>query len=321
MEQKKFEYICKGDKKILVKSHCKTDEKIIIENDVTEIGPYSLAGLSMKELILPCSLEKIYDFAISDCTNLKKITISEGTGEYIPLFGCDIDSTVFTDSTNLNKIEISKSCNTKETSMQSFDLMFSLIYQITGKDNPHRKPESNALEKILAKKSRNLTLCVTAKDKSLLIPKHVYNSCKTKFLEAVRTYYNGILFSFDIDELISINDDNQVQEKVTMKSFFDDFFITTKEYRIATAIEMYLFTGDETAKEYIQCNDKDVCNYIISTRNDAVFAQFLSLNLLSAATLNYVFTILDKNKMPLSTAYLLQIMQKSKIKSKHNLNL
>lgn len=324
MEQKKFEYICRDEKKILVKSYCKTAEKVVIENDVTEIGPYALAGMSMKELILPCSLKKIYDFAISDCANLKKITISEGTEENVPLFGCDIDSTVFTDSMNLNEIEISKSCNTKETSMWSFDFMFSLLYQIVGKENPYKTPETDTLEESFAKKNRNLTLCITAKDTSLLIPKHVYNSFRVKFLETVRTYFEGISFTLDIDDettSLNTNGANKTQKEMLTKSFFDDFFITTKEYRIATALEMYVFTGDETAKEYIQYNAKDVCNYIISTQTDTAFAQFLNLNLLSMETLKDVFGILDKNKMPLSTAYLLQTIQKTKIKDKHNLKL
>lgn len=308
MEQKKFEYICRNDKKILVKGYCENDKKIVIEDDVTTIGPFAFAGFKMEELVLPCSLEKMYDFAFSDCANLRKITISKGIRENVPEFGYSISNTAFIGCTSVTEIEClaNSNNNMEDEYMWEFNIVYNLLYLIMNENILGRNQISDALEKVF-EKQQQFTVSITVKDNSLLIPKYIYYDYKVKLLKSARKYLEEI--------------SNITHKETTKKSFFDSLPIAGKTYCIATAIEMYMLTGDEAAKEYIQCHAGDVCKYIMKSQNDTVFAQFLNLNLLSLKILKDVFDVLDKAKMPLSTAYLLQSMQEENIKDKNNLDL
>ncbi len=50
-------------------------EEIIVPEGVTYIGDYQFANFNMKKVVLPNSLEEIYDYAFYNCTKLKEINI------------------------------------------------------------------------------------------------------------------------------------------------------------------------------------------------------------------------------------------------------
>ena len=81
--EKKFEYIQNITDKLLVKCYCPDEKKIVVEDGVTMIGPSAFFGSKSEEIVLPGSIERIYDKAFMRCESLKRIAIGGNNLEEI----------------------------------------------------------------------------------------------------------------------------------------------------------------------------------------------------------------------------------------------
>ena len=81
--EKKFEYIQNITDKLLVKCYCPDEKKIVVEDGVTMIGPSAFFGSKTEEIVLPGSIERIYDKAFMRCESLKRIAIGGNNLEEI----------------------------------------------------------------------------------------------------------------------------------------------------------------------------------------------------------------------------------------------
>ena len=167
---KKFEYIKNPGENILVKCYCLDEKKIVVEDGVQTIGPSVFRGSKAEEIILPDSVEKIYDKAFAYCPYLKHITVGGNNLR-------EVSKQVFSGCVSLQEISF---VSTLEEDMRSIfsDLANSFIeshacYGLTTSgimDN---------IEEAFSKKHRKMTLKVSAGEKSIVIPRDVDMSGRT----------------------------------------------------------------------------------------------------------------------------------------------
>lgn len=297
MENKKFEYICKEGQKILAKCYCDKDKKVVVENDVSIIGPYAFSQCQLEEIVLPHSLEKIYDYAFCNCKNLKYITIARGVLEHPYSFTCNMGNEVFYGCESLEKIRLNNEAAQNRYVQNYHDFIRELLIQVVSFEGNYEERyifTPNILEEMLTKKKHKLTLEIDFGPKILLIPKFIRDGSIYGYTKCIK------------DCLCDWRQKDRI---------INDFFcvyIQNSKNRILSAIEMYVFEKNKTVKEFLYFHVCDIYEYLADENYDGIYAQFVSLNIIPVPPnkIKDIFDDISKKNMPISKAYLLQAMKK-----------
>lgn len=297
MKNKKFEYICKEGQKVLTKCYCDKDKKVVVENDVSLIGPYAFSQCELEEIVLPHSLEKIYDYAFCNCKNLKCITIARGVLDHPYSFTCNMGNEVFYGCENIEKIRLNDEAALYRHVENYPDFMRELLIQVTSFEGNYEAKymfTPNILEEALIKKKHKLTLEIDFGPKILLAPKFIRD---------------GSLYGYTNHIKDCLSDWRQKDR--TINDFFCIYMQNSKN-RMLSAIEMYMFEKDKTVKEFIYLHFNGIHEYLANEKYDGIYAQLVNLNLIPIPPnkVKDIFEDISKKNMPISKAYLLQTMKK-----------
>ena len=238
--EKKFEYIQNITDKLLVKCYCPDEKKIVVEDGVTMIGPSAFFGSKTEEIVLPGSIERIYDKAFMRCESLKRIVIGgnnlEEIGAWI-LDGC------------LNLQEVSFISALDEGVFQTFsDLASNFI-----KTCYFMKADKavSKMDRVFTERHRNMTIKVSAGKKEIVIPRYVNAISKT------------LLGKIAFNALLEGLDERTPKEDIA----FDNNGWTLNEFlrhnmndakcSFLTAMEFYFLEKDKGALQYLKRYRKD----------------------------------------------------------------
>lgn len=305
MKNKKFEYICKEDHKILVKCYCEKDKKIVVENDVSIIGPFAFSRCEFDEIVLPHSLERIYDYAFCNCKNLKCITVDRGMLEHPYSFTCNMGNGIFYGCESLEKIRLNDEAAQYRHVENYPDFIRELLIQVISFEGNYEEYmfTPNILEEALTKKKHKLTLEIDFGQRILLVPKFIRD---------------GSIYGYTRRIKDCLCDWRQKD------SIINDFFymyMQNSKNRMLSAIEMYMFEKDKAVKEFIYLHFNGIHEYLANEKYDGIYSQFVNLNLIPPDRLKEIFDDVSKKNMPISKAYLLQILQKLNEEGSVNLAL
>ena len=297
--EKRFEYIKNPEENMLVKCYCLDEKKIVVENGVQVIGPSVFRGSSAEEIVLPDSVEEIYDKAFAYCPNLKHITVGGNNLR-------KISKQVFNGCVNLQEISF---VSTLEEEMRSVfsDLANSFIkshacYGLTASEI------MDNIEEAFSKKCRKMTLKVSAGEKSIVIPRDVDMSGRRLLTKIA---FNSLLDDSDktaAEEYIPFDDSQN----------WDEFFalhISNVKCSFLTAMELYLFERNKGALHYLKTHSSSICLMLAAEKNDSLLTEFVKLNIMDERKLNYALQKAIDNGLAVSTAYILNLLDKKKEES------
>lgn len=293
--EKKFEYIENTSDKLLVKCYCQNEKKIVVEDGVTIIGPSVFQCSSAEEIILPNSVEKIYDKAFLYCKNLKRITIGGNDlrkiGAWV-LDGC----------TNLQEI-LFISALEEEVFRAFSDLANSPIktYYFMNADKAVSK-----MEQVFTKKRRNMTLKISAGKKEIVVPRYVDMTSLTLLkkiaFDALLEGPNRRVPKGDI----AFDNNGWTLDKFLARNVND------AKCRFLTAMEFYFLEKDKSALKYLKSHATDGCQMLAKEKEDYLLTEFVKMGILDEKELNYAMQVALDNGLTTAAAYILNFLSKKK---------
>lgn len=295
---KKFEYIKNIGENILVKCYCLDEKKIVVEDGVKAIGPSVFRGSKAEEIILPESVEKIYDKVFAYCPNLKHITIGGNNLR-------EVSKQVFSGCVSLQEVSF---VSTLEEDMRSIflDLANSFIESHACYGLITSGTMAN-IKEAFSKKHRKMTLKVSAGEKSIVIPRDVDMSGRT------------LLAKIAFNSLLDDSDKAVAEENIPFDvgQNWDEFLalhISNVKCSFLTAMELYLFEGNEGALHYLKTHSSSICLMLAAEKNDFLLTEFVKFNIMDERKLNYALQKAIDNGLAVSTAYILNLLDKKKEK-------
>lgn len=293
--EKKFEYIENMSDKLLVKCYCPNEKKIVVEDGVTIIGPSVFQCSSAEEIILPNSVEKIYDKAFLYCKNLKRITIGGNNlrkiGAWV-LDGC----------TNLQEISFISAL--EEEVFRAFsDLVNSSIktYYFMNADKAVSK-----MEQVFTKKRRIMTLKISAGKKEIVVPRYV-DSTSCTLLKKIA--FNALLEG--PDRRVPKEDIAFDGNGWTLDEFLTNNVSNTR-CRFLAAMEFYFLEKDKSALHYLESHTANVYQMLAEEKNDYLLTEFVKMDIMDEKGLNYAMQVAIDNGLTTSTVYILNFLDKKK---------
>lgn len=293
--EKKFEYIENTSDKLLVKCYCQNEKKIVVEDGVTIIGPSVFQCSSAEEIILPNSVEKIYDKAFLYCKNLKRITIGGNDlrkiGAWV-LDGC----------TNLQEISFISAL--EEEVFRAFsDLANSPIktYYFMNADKAVSK-----MEQVFTKKRRNMTLKISAGKKEIVVPRYVDMTSLTLLkkiaFDALLGGPNRRVPKGDI----AFDNNGWTLDKFLARNVND------AKCRFLTAMEFYFLEKDKSALKYLKSHATEGCQILTTEKEDYLMTEFVKMDIMDEKELNYAMQVALDNGLTTAAAYILNSLDKKK---------
>ena len=293
--EKKFEYIENTSDKLLVKCYCPNEKKIVVEDGVTMIGPSVFQCSSAEEIILPNSVEKIYDKAFLYCKNLKRITIGGNNlreiGAWI-LDGC------------VNLQEISFTSTLEEEVFLAFsDLVNNSIrtYYFMNADKTVSK-----MEQVFTKKRRIMTLKISAGKKEIVIPRYVDLTSRTLLKKIA---FNALLKG--PDRRVPKEDIAFDGNGWTLDEFLTNNVSDTK-CRFFAAMEFYFLEKDKSALQYLKSHATEGCQTLAEEKEDYLLTEFVKMDVMDEKELNYAMQVALDNGLTTAAAYILNFLNKKK---------
>lgn len=293
--EKKFEYIQNITDKLLVKCYCPDEKKIVVEDGVTMIGPSAFFGSKTEEIVLPGSIERIYDKAFMRCESLERIVIGgnslEEIGAWI-LDGC------------LNLQEVSFISALDEGVFQTFsDLASNFI-----KTCYFMKADKavSKMDRVFTERHRNMTIKVSAGKKEIVIPRYVNAISKT------------LLGKIAFNALLEGLDERTPKEDIA----FDNNGWTLNEFlrhnmndakcSFLTAMEFYFLEKDKGALQYLKSHATEGCQILTTEKEDYLMTEFVKMDIMDEKELNYAMQVALDNGRTTAAAYILNSLDKKK---------
>lgn len=293
--EKKFEYIQNITDKLLVKCYCPDEKKIVVEDGVTMIGPSAFFGSKTEEIVLPGSIERIYDKAFMRCERLERIAIGgtnlEEIGAWI-LDGC------------LNLQEVSFISALDEGVFQTFsDLASNFIktYYFMKADKAVSK-----MDRVFTERHRNMTIKVSAGKKEIVIPKYVPTTSRTLLKKIA---FNALLEW--PDRRIPKGDIAFDNNGWTLNEFLSHN-MNGEKCCFLTAMEFYFLEKDKSALQYLKSNAADGCRVLAREKEDYLMTEFVKMDVMNERDLGYAMQAALDNGLTTAAAYILNSLDKKK---------
>ena len=311
MVKKRFEYIESDTEKLLTKCNCPNDNRIVVEDGVTMVGPGAFQNCMAEEIILPDSTKRIYDNAFRSCKNLRHVNLG---GKYVTDIGRDI----LTGCMNLEEASFSSPLTLVTKSALSSILNEIILPYYFAK---YIKPEETLAA--LQSKKRKRTIRLSAGMKSIIVPRYTNRIRKTERIWETICYKllednEAEFYAFTKKRTYNIYDDDDQGKNFILNGCMND-----EKRAIYTAMELYYLRGNddniEKIKQFFAVNAQNVCMTIVSDKNDDLFAFFINLGLLPDESLPLALELSMENNFSISTAYVLKQMQERGLKA--NLDL
>lgn len=293
--EKKFVYIQNITDKLLVKCYCPDEKKIVVEDGVTMIGPSAFFGSKTEEIVLPGSIERIYDKAFMHCESLERIVIGgnnlEEIGAWI-LDGC------------LNLQEVSFISALDEDVFPTFsDLASNFIkaYYFMKADKAVSK-----MDRVFTERRRSMTIKVSAGEKEIVIPKYVPTTSRTLLKKIA---FNALLEG--LDERASKEDIAFDNNGWTLNGFLRHNMNDAK-CSFLTAMEFYFLEKDKGALQYLKSHATEGCQILTKEKEDYLMAEFVKMDIMDEKELNHAMQVALDNGLTTAAAYILNSMDKKK---------
>lgn len=295
--EKKFEYIQNIADKLLVKCYCPNEKKIVVEDGVTMIGPSAFFGSKAEEIILPDSIERIYDKAFMRCEGLERITIEGNKLE-------EIGDCVLNGCVNLQEVSFASAFELEKEAFRVFSGLAnscSRSYYFMNADKAVAK-----MKQVFTKRHRNMTLKISAGKKEIVIPKYVPTTSRTLLNKIA---FNALLEG--LDRRISKGDvafDNNgwTLDKFPARSVND------AKCRFLTAMEFYFLEKDKSALQYIKSHATEGCQILAEEKEDYLLTEFVKMDVMDEKELNYAMQVALDNGLTTAAAYILNFLNKKK---------
>ena len=293
--EKKFEYIENMTDKLLVKCYCLDEKKIVVKDGVTIIGPSVFQRSSAEEIVLPSSVERIYDKAFAYCKNLKRITVGGNSLR-------EIGNWVLDGCVNLQEILFTSAL--EEDVFTAFsDLVNSCIktYYFMNADKAVSK-----MEQVFTQKCRNMTLKISAGKKEIVIPRYVDMTSRT----LLKKIAFGVIMKGP--DRIMPNKDSSFGSSGEALDEFLTHNVSDAKCRFLTAMEFYFLENDEGAFRYLKNNATDICRMLAEEKNDYLLTEFVKMDIMDEKGLNYAMQVAIDNGLTAAAAYILNFLDKKK---------
>lgn len=309
MAKKRFEYIESDTEKLLTKCSCPNDNRIVVEDGVTMIGPGAFQNCKAEEIILPDSIKRIYENAFRSCKNLRHVNLG---GKYVT----DIGRNALAGCMNLEEVSFTNPLTfVIKSAFSSCCSELFLPYYFAGGISPEATLEA------LQKRQRKRTIKLSAGMKSIVVPRY------TSGIGEPNRLWEEICYKLLGDNEAEIYAFTKKRSCDYTDHQNDDFTLKGNMYdmkrAIYTAMELYhLRDSDddvEKIKQFFTVNAQNVCTAIVSDKNDDLFAFFINLGLLPDESLPLALELSMENNFSISTAYVLRQMQERGLKT--NLDL
>lgn len=295
--EKKFEYIQNITDKLLVKCYCPDEKKIVVEDGVTMIGPSAFFGSKSEEIVLPGSIERIYDKAFMRCESLKRIAIGGNNLE-------EIGDCVLNGCVNLQEIAFASAFELEKEAFRVFSgLVNSCIrtYYFMNADKAVTK-----MKQVFAKRRRSMTLKISAGKKEIVIPRYVDTISQTLL---GRIAFNALLEG--LDERMPKEDIAFGNNGWTLNGFLRHNMNDAK-CSFLTAMEFYFLEKDKSALQYLKSHATEGCQILTTEKEDYLMTELVKMDIMDEKELNYAMQAAIDNGLTTAAAYILNSLDKKK---------
>lgn len=295
--EKKFEYIQNITDKLLAKCYCPDEKKIVVEDGVTMIGPSAFFGSKTEEIVLPGSIERIYDKAFMRCESLERIVIGGNSLE-------EIGDCVLNGCVNLQEISFASAFEWEKEAFQVFSrLVNSCIktYYFMNADKAVAK-----MKQVFTKRRRNMTLKISAGKKGIVIPRYVDTTSKTLLGKIA---FNALLEG--LDERASREDTAFDANGWTLDEFLTHN-VNDAKCCFLTAMEFYFLEKDKSAFQYLKSHATEGCQMLTTEKEDYLMTEFVKMDIMDEKELNYAMQAAIDNGLTTAAAYILNSLDKKK---------
>lgn len=283
------------------------EEKIEVKEGTKVISSLAFCTPNAKEIVLPDSVEVVQTYAFENCRNLQKVVFGKGIKRIYPdIFrGCD----------NLSEIEFAvdkdpdfvfEGGDTNGRAALRLGLTQFLIHLTVRSQSALtllRNSDYNfqlydsLTEKFLKTKIPQMTIKITAGEKSLRLPVHVPKYKDYMLDDILRDWLKEIYSSAFYDRLSLLT------------SLVED-----SDANYALALELYLLDGDRNALKYLKASTYSEMIHICESGKYEMVKNILELEFFTATELKSLIQYLSENNMTEAMAYVMEYVKKGRFK-------
>lgn len=280
------------------------EEKIGIKEGTKIIGSFAFRAPNAKEIVLPDSVETIQMYAFGNCENLQKVVFGKGVKCIFP--------DIFSGCHNLSEIEFAGDKD-PDFAFENGDVSgrVALLLDLTQFImNLNVRPKSVfqhienfqlcdlMMEKFLTAKIPQMTIKITAGEKSLRLP------------VPIPKYKDYVLDGLLRDWLKEVHS-SVFRNRLTLLTSF----VNTPDTNYALALELYLLDGDANALRYLKEWTYSEMIHIVKSGKYEIVKDILKLDFFTDTELKSMIQYLSENNMIEAMAHVMEYVKDGNFKT------
>lgn len=268
--------------RVLTKYLDQSNDIVVVEDGIVEIGEFSFRGCAAKKIILPDSVRYIGECAFANCKNLEKLVL--GTG----LKHCDNDIIL---GSPIQEIVWTKPFMTTPDA-DFLSLLYGLIREEDTVYYPQSEKKYDIFKKFFNTGKPQRTFLFTCNGKNIRLPRYIGNYLH---MDAVL----NVICNYLTEE-----GDMYYKYRYLHECLYDFQNI------LSVVTEWYILEHIEYAKKYLKKHATLIVRRMVQDADDETLSLYINLGLLSDKDLQRALQWASKKNMQTSVAYILEQMRK-----------